>query len=133
MNDEFEILFGFVDRPIEEARDSINRKRRDGPGGDDPQRRAFGGVIMPEIGLRSPRFDRQPSAYADEDDEQVGFEIRASDDGQRHEAEDAEQQPVHVTPPRARPVHVFEVFLREGPPDVHDEEDREQESAEEDG
>ena len=88
---------------------------------------------MPEIRLRAPTFNRQPAAHADEDDKQIRFEIRAGDDRDRHEPEDAEEEPVHVTPPRAVPIHVLEVLLCKGPPDVDDEEDREEESAQQDG
>lgn len=88
---------------------------------------------MPEIRLRAPRFDCQPAADADEDNEQIRFEVRPRNDSDRHEPEDAEQQPVHVAPPWSVPIHIFEVFLREGPPDVNDEEDREDESAQQNG
>ena len=85
---------------------------------------------MPEIGLRAPRLDRQPAAHAHEDDEQVCLEICPGDDGDRHEREDAEQEPVHVTPPLAAPIHIFEVFLGERPPDIDDQEDRKQKPTE---
>lgn len=88
---------------------------------------------MPEIRLCAPRFDCQPAADANEDNEQVGFEICPRDDRHRHEPKDAEQEPVHGSPPCAVPIHVLEVFFRKGPPDVNDQEDREDEPAEEYG
>ena len=103
------------------------------PGGDDPQRRAFGGVIMPEIGLRAPGFNCQPAADADEDDQHIGFEICARNDGNGHEKENAKQQPVHVQPPGAVPIYIREIFFGERPPDVNDQKDGEQESAKQNG
>ena len=84
---------------------------------------------MPEVGLRSPGFDSQPAADADKDNQQVCPEICARDDGNGHEKENAKQQPVHVQPPGAVPIHIREIFFGERPPDVNDQKDGEQESA----
>ena len=85
---------------------------------------------MPEIRLCSPRFDRQSAADTDENDEQVCFDVRTADDGQGHEAEDAQQQPIHVAPPFAMPVYIFKVLFCQWPPDVYDQEDGNKEPAE---
>lgn len=113
----------------ESSCDSIDRKACDRPGWDDPQRRPFAGVIKPQVCLRAPGLDRQPAADPHEYDQGVRAQVGTRHDGQGHEEEDADQQPVHVQPPRAVPVHVFENFNRERPPDVNDEKQGDEEAA----
>lgn len=118
------------DGPVKEACNPVNGKGSNRPGGDDPQRRTFGGVVVPQVGLCAPGFDSQPAKNPHEDDQPIGAQIGARDDGQRHEQEDADQQPVHVQPPGTVPVDVGEHFLGQRPPDVDDQEDGQQEAAE---
>ncbi len=120
-------LFG--QKPARAARDPVNGQGGDRPGRDDPQRRAFRGVIEPQVGLRSPAFDHQSARQPDQNDQAVRFQIRLRHDGQRHEQENAQQQPVHVVVPGDAGIHVAEVFLHQRPPDVNDEHAGEHEGA----
>jgi hypothetical protein len=45
---------------------------------------------MPEIGLRTPGFNCQPTTDADKDDQQICCEIRTRNNGDGHEEENAQ-------------------------------------------
>ena len=84
---------------------------------------------MPKVGLCAPGFDGKPAADTNEDNEQIGFEIRTGNDREGHESEDAQQQPIHVAPPGTIPIYIFEIFLGEWPPDINNEENGQQKPA----
>jgi len=88
---------------------------------------------MPKIRLRTPRLDCQPAADADENDQHIGFEVGAHHDRDGHEQEYAQQKPIHVQPPCAVPIYIREIFLSQGPPDINDKKDGEEESAQQNG
>ena len=104
-----------MESKIQKARDPINGKSRDRPGGDDPERRPFGGVVVPKVCLSSPRFDRQSATDADEDDEQIGPEIGAGDDRDGYKSEDNDQKPVDVAPPFTIPIDIGKIFFCQRP------------------
>ena len=52
-----------------------------------------------------------------------------ADDRQGHEAENAEQQPVHVEPPGAVPIHNLQILFCQRPPDVNDKQNRNEKPA----
>lgn len=126
-------IFDPFDSPIHKSCNAVNGKAGNGPGRDDPQRRTFSGVVMPEVGLRAPAFNGEPATDANKDDEQVGLEIRARHNGDRHKKEDANKQPVYVTPPGTIPINIGKIFFCKGPPDVDDQKDRDEKTAQQDG
>ena len=87
---------------------------------------------MPEVGLSPPGFDRQSAADADEDDKQVRFEIGAGDDRDGHKRKNADQQPVDVAPPFPVPVYIGKIIHGKRPPDVNDQQDRNEKPAQQD-
>ena len=89
-------------------------------------------VVEPKVGLCSPRFNCQPTAQADEDDEQIRFEIGAGDDRDGYEPENADQEPIDVVPPFAIPIYIGKIFLCQRPPDVDDEKNSKEEPAQQD-
>lgn len=125
----FDAMVKPLDDPIQRSCDAINGETRDRPGRDDPQRRAFVRVIVPEVRLCTPRFDGKSAKDSHEDDETIGLEVGAGDDRHRHEPKNAKQEPVNVMPPCAVPIHIFEVFLGKRPPDVDDEKNGQQKPA----
>ena len=64
---------------IKKTCNPVDGKARNRPGRDDPERRALVGVVEPQVCLCAPGLDRQAPADADEDNEQIPFEIRAGE------------------------------------------------------
>ncbi len=126
-------LDGFIrDTPgdaVHEAVDALDGQAGDRPGRDDPQRRAFIRVIGPQQGLGAPAFDGQPAKDAGQDDPGVDLQVGFEHDGDGHEQEDADQEPVDLAPERDGRVEGAEIFLSQGPPDVQDQPDDRQEAA----
>src|SRR5438093_713559 len=78
---------------------------------------------MPEIGLGSPRLDCQSTTNANEDDEQIRFEICVADNGNRYEPKDTKQEPVDISPPCAVPIYICKVFNCKRPPNINNQND----------
>ena len=127
------VVFNPLDKPIQSSRDTVNRKTRNRPCRDDPQRRAFSRVVMPEVGLCSPRFNCQTTADTYKDNQYIRFEVCPRHNGDGHEQENAQQQPIHIQPPRAVPINIGKYFFCKRPPDIKDEKDRYEKSAKQNG
>ena len=92
------------------------------PGGNDPKGGAFLGEIGPNLGLRSPRLDRQTSHETYKEEDRILAQIRSEHDQQGDEGEDPDEQPVHPFPEVSARRQVGEVRLRQRPPHVSDHE-----------
>ena len=78
--------------------------------------------------MSTPGFDHQSADHGDKNDEPIGAQVGAGDDGERHKQENADQEPVDVQPPGTVPVYIREDLFCQRPPDVNNEEDDQEET-----